>query len=204
MNFIISYIIIGITVLISYRAFKDVRLIDKFSFSPYRVKEQKEHYRILTHVFLHADEMHLLFNMMSFYFVGRYMEVLLTQYFGETLGILHFLVIYFGGAVVGTIYAFYKHSANPYYQSVGASGAVSSAIFAFIVWRPEETFYLFFAIPMKAYVFGLLFLAFEYFSMKRKQGRVAHDVHIISALFGVIYVLFINIGKGYQLLHLIF
>lgn len=201
--FLISYIILGITILISYQGLKNPELISRFSFNPYRVKHHKEYYRFITHTFFHGDMNHLLFNMMSFYFVSRYLESVFIFEFGSVLGEFHFLVIYFGGAIAGTIRSYFKNQDNFYYQSIGASGAISATIFAFILWLPNVEFLLFFFIPMKAFIFGFLYLAIEYYSMKRAKGNIAHDVHIISALFGVIYVLIINFEKGKEFIDLI-
>lgn|SRR5690554_649607 len=201
--FYVTYTFLTITVLISYQGFKNPELIRLYSFNPYVMKEKGQSYRFITHAFLHADSTHLLFNMMSLFFVGRYLEAVLVNYYGLITGEIHFLMIYFGGAVVGTVSSYIKNKDNPSYQSIGASGAVSAAIFGFIIWMPNVEFYLFFAIPMKAFVFGFLFLGFEFFAMKRSTGRIAHDVHLISALYGVVYILFINFEKGIELLDLI-
>ena len=201
--FIVTYLLIGLTALISFYGFNKPSLIDRFSFNPYRIKHDKQYYRIITHAFFHADSMHLLFNMMSLYFVGRYMEAVLVYSYGIAIGEFHFLVIYLGGAIVGTIRSYMKNADNYNYQSIGASGAVSATIFAFILWMPNIEFLFFFAIPMKAFVFGFLYLAIEFVAMKRAQGRIAHDVHIISALYGVAYVLCINFDKGKEFIDLI-
>lgn len=201
--FISSYIILGVTVLLSLQGFKKPELIQQYAFNPYKLKHEKNYYRLITHAFFHGDMNHLIFNMFSFYFVGRYMESVLVFEYGTTLGEIHFLAIYFGGTIVGTIYSFWKHQDNPYYQSIGASGAISASIFAFILWLPNVEFLLFFFIPMKAFIFGFLYLAIEYFSMKRNKGGIAHDVHIISAIYGVIYILIINFEKGREFIDLI-
>lgn len=201
--FLISYIILGVTVLISYNGFNNPQLINRYSFNPYRVKNNKEYYRLFTHIFFHADINHLLFNMMSFYFVSRYLESVFIFEYGYFIGELHFLTIYFGGAIFGTLRSYYNNHTNPYYQSIGASGAISATIFAFILWLPNVEFLLFFIIPMKAFIFGILYLTIEYLAMKRTKGNIAHDVHIISALFGVFYILIINFEKGKEFIDLI-
>lgn len=201
-NTSISFLIILITCLVSFSGFKRQKLIGRYSFSPYYIVHQKEYYRIFSHAFFHANQAHLFFNMISLFLVGRFLEYYFVRHFGVLLGEFHFLVIYFGGTAFGTLHAFKKYKDNPNYQSIGASGAVSSVIFGLILWVPTIEFLLFFVIPMKAYVFGLLFLAFEYFSMKKYQSNVAHDVHIISALFGVFYILCINFDKGIEFIHL--
>lgn len=201
--FFIAIVITLITGLVSYQGFKNPALIERYSFNPYKVKEQKEYYRVFTHVFFHANTTHLFFNLLSFYFVGRYLEYVLVDFYGTYNGSIHFLLVYFGGAVIGTLNSYAKHANNPNYQSIGASGAVSASIFGFIIWMPDVEFLLFFFIPMKAYVFGLLFLAYEYFSIRRQNSRIAHDVHFISAIYGVVYVLIINFDKGKEFIDLI-
>jgi len=201
--FFVTYTILALTVLISYQGFSNHDLINRYSFNPYKVKHERQFYRIISHAFFHADNAHLLFNMMSLYFVGRFLEAVLVQEYGVTDGELHFLAIYLGGAVVGTIFSYLKNNQNPNYQSIGASGAVSATIFAFILWLPDIEFLLFFIIPMKAFIFGFLFLAIEFVAMKRSKSRIAHDVHIISAIYGACYVLLINFDKGIEFFNLI-
>lgn len=201
--FFVTYTILALTVLISYQGFSNSDLINRYSFNPYKVKHERQFYRIISHAFFHADNAHLLFNMMSLYFVGRFLEAVLVQEYGVTDGELHFLAIYLGGAVVGTIFSYLKNNQNPNYQSIGASGAVSATIFAFILWLPDIEFLLFFIIPMKAFIFGFLFLAIEFIAMKRSKSRIAHDVHIISAIYGACYVLLINFDKGIEFFNLI-
>jgi membrane associated rhomboid family serine protease len=70
-------------------------------------------------------------------------------------------------------------------------------IFAAILWNPGMQLRLFFIpIDIPAYVFGPLYLLYEYFADKRGNTGIAHDAHIGGALFGILYVLIINIDKG--------
>lgn len=205
MSIPLLWIIIGITVLISYNTFNDPNLFDKLHFSAYRIKHNKEYYRFLSNVLIHADPTHLLFNMMSLFFLGGSLEKMLTYDLGIQMGTIHFLGIYITGGFVANIYAFSRHADNPEYRSVGASGAVSAVIFAALLWYPEMELYLMFIpIPIPAYIFGPLFLAFEYFGFKRGRGNIAHDAHIGGALMGIVYVLILNIDKGKEFLSYIF
>ncbi len=205
MSIPLIWIIIGITVLISYNAFNDHNLFDKLHFSAYRIKHNKEYHRFLSNVLVHADMTHLLFNMMSLFFLGNALEKMLTYDLGQQMGIVHFLGIYISGGLVANFYAYTRHSNNPSYRSVGASGAVSAVIFAAILWYPEMKLYLMFIpIPIPGYILAPVFLAIEYFGFKRGKGNIAHDAHIGGALMGIVYVLILNIEKGKNFLSYIF
>ena len=82
-------------------------------------------------------------------------------------------------------------------MSLGASGAVSAVLFASILWIPNGGIGLFFIpISIPAWIFGILYLLFEYYMGKKGGGNVAHDAHFGGAIFGIVYVLFINFSKG--------
>ena len=63
---------------------------------------------------------------------------------------------------------------------------------------------LFIPIAIPAYIFGPLYLLFEFLMDKRGGTGIAHDAHIGGALFGIIYVLIINIDKGTEFVGKIF
>ncbi len=189
-------------------------------FIPYDVKHHKNYRRYFSHLFIHADIGHLAFNMFSLYFLGDFLltigpglathsgipvdEGLMSKY-GLVNGQVHFLVLYFAGGLAATIIPFVRHQDNMHYRSLGASGAVSAVVFAAIVWNPNiELRLLFIPIPIKAWLFGLIYLGIEYYMDRRGGGRVAHDAHIGGALFGVLYVLIINIDKGKEFIQAIF
>jgi membrane associated rhomboid family serine protease len=205
MAFTALIVIVVFTSLISYNAFRDTQLFDKLLFSAYRIKHNKEYYRFISNVLVHADLTHLLFNMFSLYFLGEALEFYLFFDYGPQIGEMHFLLIYFLGGIMANVYSFYKHQDNPSYRSVGASGAVSAVIFATIMWDPDLPLMLFFIpIEIPAYIFGPIYLAFEYWAHKKGGTGIAHDAHIGGAIFGVIYVLIINIDKGKEFLSHIF
>jgi membrane associated rhomboid family serine protease len=156
-------------------------------------------------MFVHADTTHLFFNMFALYMFGENMEVSLQYTYGLVPGSIHFIILYFAGGFAATIWPFIRNHDNVSYSSVGASGAVSAIIFAMILWYPEmELFLLFIPIPIPGYIFGALYLAFEYYMSRSKTSRIAHDAHFGGAIFGIIYILIINIDKGKELLDLIF
>jgi membrane associated rhomboid family serine protease len=200
-------IIIITTVAVSVTAFKDKALNEKLLFSPYKVQHDKEYLRLITHMFIHGDVFHLMFNMFSLYFLGTFLENELTNsiYFEPTQGMLHFLIIYFFGGLFSTLIPFIRNKNNPGYRSLGASGGVSAVIFAAIIWAPTLPLsILFFPFPIPAYIFGPIYLAFEFWADRKGNTGIAHDAHIGGAIFGILYVLIINIDKGKQFVDLIF
>lgn len=204
---VLTVILIG-TVIVSLMAFNDSSLKERLLYVPYDVKHNKKYARIFGHVLIHADYMHLGFNMMSLYFLGsvfldtgdyQYVGVTNTLYdtFGPIEANLHFVVLYVLGGLFATMIPYIRHQDNPSYKSLGASGAVSSVIFAAILWNPGmeiQFFFIPFGIP--AFIFGPLYLAFEYYQDKKGNTGIAHDAHIGGAIFGIVYVLIINIDKG--------
>lgn len=205
MTFTLLKIIIIVTVIVSLNAFKDNTLLDKLIYSPYRSKHNREYYRMLGHILIHADSTHLIFNMMSLYFLGSLLEQEFMFQYGGLNGEIHFLVLYILGGLFATLIPYMRNQDNPNYRSLGASGAVSAVIFAAIIWNPTmELGLLFIPIPIPAYIFGPLYLAFEYWADRRGNTGIAHDAHIGGAIFGILYVLIINIDKGKDFFSIIF
>lgn len=201
MTFNVLLVIILVTVGVSLSAFNNKALMEKLMFIPYDVKHNRNHKRIFTHILVHADLAHLLFNMFSLYFLGKYLLMGLIAEYGQMQGQLHFLTLYILGALFATIVPYARNQDNMSYRSLGASGAVSAVIFAFIIWNPAAKLMLLFVpIPMPAWVFGGLYLLYEFYADRRGGTGIAHDAHIGGAVFGVIYVLIINIDKGRQFL----
>ena len=95
----ITYVIIGVTVIVSYVCFGNHELFRKLAFIPYRTVHNNEWYRLITHGFVHADMTHLLVNMFTFWSFGKYIEETF-RYLGFGEGA--FLLLYFGGMVVAS------------------------------------------------------------------------------------------------------
>lgn len=202
---IVTFIIIGITVLVSIQGFSSKAFIHKMSFSPYLVKHHNEKARFFTHMFVHSDWAHLIFNMISFYMFGDYMERVLVFTYGVAQGEVIYLGLYFLGGLTATLWPFIRNQDRDTYFSVGASGAVSAVIFASIIWFPQLRMGLIFLpIMVPGYIFGPLYLLFEFLAFRYGKSNIAHDAHIGGAVFGIIYILIINIDKGKDFLNQIF
>ncbi|HXC03422.1 MAG TPA: rhomboid family intramembrane serine protease, partial [Bacteroidia bacterium] len=135
MQFPITYLIIGITVLISLAAMNNPDLKNKMMFNAYAIKHRKEWHRLFTHAFIHADLIHLLFNMFTLYSIGTIVEMLFQGIFEEK-GRLFYVLLYIGGIFMSSVYSYEKNKNNMYYNALGASGAVSSVMFAFVLIAP--------------------------------------------------------------------
>lgn len=191
----ITLIIIILTVALSYWALTDREIFDKLSLMPYRVVHQKEYYRIFTHAFLHADYIHLGVNMFVLYSFGTYVESIFRQLQVEGLirsSIISYITLYVGGIVIATLTSVKKHKDNPYYISIGASGAVSAVVFTAIFFAPMQMLSLFFIIPIPGIVFGILYLLYSNYMSKKSGDNINHDAHLTGAVFGFVFPMLIN------------
>lgn len=190
----VTLAILAITVIVSLSAFSDQRLFSRLLFEPFVVKARGEWYRFVTHAFIHANWPHLLVNMFVLYGFGQQVEPMLGWVTGGSSA-LPYIMLYVGGILFSSLPAYKKHLHDPNYRAVGASGAVSAVLFAMIIMVPSAPIgFLFFPVPVPAWLFGLLYLAYSWYMDKRNEDNVAHDAHFFGALFGVAFMLIIEPG----------
>lgn len=182
----ITWLIIGVTALVSYLAFQNSELKAKLQFNAAKIIHEKEYYRLVSHAFIHANWTHLLVNMFVLYFFGRNIEAYFGYYFGNR-AIAYFLLLYFGGILASNIWSLIKQQNNYYYNAVGASGAVSAVLFAAIFFNPWEKLYLFAIVPVPGILFAVGYLFYSYQKGKKGNDNVAHDAHFLGAVFGFIF-----------------
>ena len=187
----ITILIILVTVGISLYASENLSLKHKMMFNPAKVHYSNEWYRMFSHAFIHADFIHLGVNMFVLYFFGRNIEFLFSRYF-EGMGSIYFIILYVGGIIFATLPALRKHKDNPIYNSLGASGAVSAVLFSAILLRPADTLYIYAAIPIPAFLFGVLYISYEMYMNKRGRTNIAHDAHLLGAVFGVLFTIILS------------
>jgi len=201
----ILFLVIGMNILISSQVFNSISWREKLILSPYLIKHDGQWYRLFSHSWIHADWQHLLFNMASLYFLGDLILNNWLDLYGDIKGTGIFLFLYIAGGVAATIFPYLKNQDNSSYRALGASGAVSAVIFAAILWNPTMRLgILFIPFPIPAYIFGPLYLLIEYFAMRNIKTGVAHDAHLGGALFGILFVLFLNLDKGKEFVNLFF
>ena len=179
--------IIALTCLISFSAFSSEKIMNDLIMWPVQVKARNQWYRFVTSGFLHADWMHLIFNMFTLYIFGQQIvEPGCEQLSGKWM----YLVLYFGGMVIADIPSYLKHRNDYHYRSLGASGAVSAVVFAGILFYPTMKMGFFFIPPIiPAYIFGPLYLLYCVYAAKQSRDNVNHDAHLWGAFFGLAFPL---------------
>jgi len=184
-----TVIIVAITSLISFIAFNNIKLMDTLIFWPPAVSMRHQYWRFITCGLIHADFMHLLFNMFTLYFFGRGLEML---YMGD-LGLKHyyFLILYILALIFSNIPTYLKRKDDYNYRSLGASGAVCAVVFASILIRPWARILLY-GIPMPALIYAVLFMVYSVYMSKRGGDNVNHDAHIWGAVFGIVFTVAVD------------
>ena len=185
----VTLLLVLVTIGISIFAFNDRVLMDKLIFYPPAINERNQYYRFITHGFIHADIAHLAFNMLALYTFGKYVEDIFSFrcIFGE-MGKVYYLGMYLLGLIVASIPTYRQNRDNYHYRSLGASGAVSSVIFAGLVFLPQLPIRFFFIpIDIPGYIFGLAYLIISAFLSRRGGGNVNHSAHFWGAAFGVAF-----------------
>ncbi len=177
------------TIGVSIWAFNDRQLIDKLILSPYSVVHRKEWYRVITHAFIHADWMHLIFNMIALWSFGKAIQ----YYFSELTSVpyLHFYLMYFLAIIISSVPDLMQQKNNISFLSLGASGAVSAVVFAAIFFDPWHMIFIFF-IPCPGIIFGVVYLLYSNYMNKRGGDMINHNAHMYGAIFGFIYPLIIE------------
>jgi membrane associated rhomboid family serine protease len=182
----ITYIIIGITALVSLYAFQSPRLLSRAMMNPYLVHQKQQYYRFVSSGFIHKDHIHLLWNMLSFYFFGPAIEREFHSLFGAG-GSLYFIALYVLAIIVSDIPTYFKHRHNPGYNSLGASGGVSAIIFAFIIFDPLSDICIYIALCMPGFILGILYIIFSWYQGRKSNDNINHEAHLYGALFGFIF-----------------
>jgi membrane associated rhomboid family serine protease len=178
---LVIWLLIGVNCLISYKGFNDTAFFRKYEFHIGSIRAG-EQYRMFTGAFLHADITHLLFNMLTLYFFGPVVVGL--------LGMLPFLIVYFGSLLAGSMLTLYFHRNDYWYRAIGASGAITGVLYSAILLVPDMTLGLYFVIPVPAYLFGIGYLLFSIYGMKAKNDNIGHVAHFGGAIGGYAITLF--------------
>lgn len=183
----ICWVIMGLTALVSMAAWQRDSWMAAMMMSPSRIARHGEYWRFLSSGFIHADFTHLFFNLFSFYFFGSQLEYIFSIIF-PGYGPWVFLVFYLLGIIVADLPTFFKQKDNHYFNSLGASGAVSATIFAGIMFFPTEKIYLFGIVGIPGIIYAGLFTWYSIEMERRGRDFVNHSAHLYGGLFGVVFV----------------
>ncbi len=182
-----TIIILALTVVVSFVAFSNLELFNRLKFNAWLIKERKQSWRFITHAFVHVGWSHLLINMFVLFSFGRVVEQGFGAIFGPGKGLVYYGMLYFGGILFASLYDFGRQKNNPYYDAVGASGAVAAVVFASIILSPRSTLFIFpLPIPIPAFVFGVLYLVYSAYMGKRGGDNIGHNAHFFGAVYGIV------------------
>ena len=101
----------------------NLRVVDRYAMWPAAVHLQNEYYRAFTAMWLHANFLHIFFNMIALLIVGPAVEVL--------LGKARFLALYLIAGLGGSVCSYLL--SQPNVAGIGASGAIMGVLGAYVV-----------------------------------------------------------------------
>ena len=188
MELSITLVIIIITVLVSIGGFNNQKIMEDLIFYPPAISKRNQWYRFFSCGLIHADWAHLLFNMYALYLFGAGqrkdgVEYIFKMVFNEKGGILY-LVMYIVALAVCLLPTYTKNKDNYHYRSLGASGAVSAVVFAYMMFDPMRGMGLIF---LPIYIPGF-YLALFILSYRRGLKKEAAAISITLRISGEPYL----------------
>jgi membrane associated rhomboid family serine protease len=195
----ITLALLVITVGVSYWGFNDGSILNKLLLYPKLMKTPSEYYRFITNGFVHADWQHLIFNMITLYFIGNYVESFYVLMGNRNL----YLLLYISGIIVAALPSFIKHRNDPYYRSLGASGGTSAVLFSMVYISPWAKITFFF-VPMWSFVFAILYVVYSIYMARQTRDNINHDAHLWGAVYGFLFTFLVDPSHGELFLQQIF
>lgn len=174
-------VILLVTVVVSYRAFNDRALLEKYLFYPHRMQDDGSWYRFVSSGFVHADLTHLAFNMFTLYSFAQLLE--------PVMGSLKFLLFYLISLVTSGLTSYNRHKDNPLYRALGASGAVSAVVMATILYAPSGI-RIYGFIP--GWVFAILYMGYSHYASRNSNDNIGHEAHLWGGISGIVLGLSIS------------
>ena len=146
-------------------------------------------WQLITYMFMHADFTHLFFNMFALWMFGMELENL----WGSKKFLIYYTICGLGAAIANLFIAPLFSLVGP---TIGASGSVYGVLIAFGYLFPNRYIYIYFMIPIKAWILVILYIGLEVFAVaSQSQSGIAHIAHLGGAVVGIIYLLLTNKSK---------
>jgi membrane associated rhomboid family serine protease len=199
--------IIVITCIISIIAFNNRELFARLQFNAYQIYHRRQYYRMLTHGFVHANWWHLGMNMLVLYFFGGYVEHQLSMLSASgafKFPLLVYILLYLLAIIFASSISLVRYKDAYWYNSVGASGAVSAVMFCFIFFEPWQKICLYGVLCIPGILFAILYLIYSQYMSRRGGDNINHDAHFLGAIFGFVFPLFIDFNLYKLFIHQFF
>ena len=180
----ITNITVGITCLVSILLMQKPAGKSLLVLHPVTMREHHQWYRFLTSGFVHADMVHLAINMFVLWSFGNAIERFYYPTFLGDFTAQKYMLLYFGGIVAASLPSYLRHSRDPAYAALGASGGVSAVVFAAIVFEPWQNLYLYGASPIPQILAGAAYLVYSWYQDKKGGDNIAHMAHFTGAVWG--------------------
>lgn len=165
---------------------------EKFAMPPYYIIRGEKLYTLFTSMFIHFDPLHLLGNMLFLYIFGDNIE--------DAFGHLRYLVFYtVCGLAASFTYIISLQSFFPNEAVIGASGAISGVLGAYLVLYPKArilALVFWMIVPIPAIIFlGLWFLMQWFYVIFEVGGMVAYWAHIGGFIAGIVLALVFGLKR---------
>jgi membrane associated rhomboid family serine protease len=145
-----------------------------------------EVWRLITPIFLHADPIHLIFNMLVLYWFGSIIE--------GVYGTKEFVCFYLIAGVLVEVAEFFTRFAgvmDPGVRSLGASGATTAVMVLFACHFPHRRLRFWFLIPAPAWIVVCVLIAVDVLGvLGARYDNVNHIAHLFGAVIGFSYFFF--------------
>lgn len=202
---ILFFAICGVSVFTLFSQNKEA-VLSSLMFNPYRISRHGEYHRFLTPVFIHLNWPHFLFNMITYFFFvfmleDRLRHAAVFSDFPAWVGTLKFLALSALTILGSKLPDYIKFKDVPGYNALGASGLISGLLFAVMLYLILEDRYLglFFIIPIPAWLFPFIYLAYSYWGARHANDGIGHSAHLFGALTGLIAMLALEPSLGPKL-----
>jgi membrane associated rhomboid family serine protease len=190
---IFSYVLIALNVLVyvymlTLSGYNQAVFVHEYGSIPAEITAGQDYHTLLTSMFLHGGHMHLIGNMLFLWVFADNIEA--------SVGYVKFLIFYLAGGVFAAL-AHCFLAPGSFIPCVGASGAISACLGAYIVMFPHSKIRIFVLFLFSAFeVSALYFLGFwilqqfvagvgSFANTADTGGGVAYWAHIGGFVFGV-------------------